>query len=148
MDFLLKYKTMSGLYQTFYMMLACTIYCIYLVSDSSKHNHQPTSDETGTVYTILVIGAVIHLPQFIAVNLQFFISSNYRQRNEKELEKVQVVFIVVLPLLLAFAQIIWLIAESEKHYDMIYFKWIIADVFLNGVGSTNYLLQLERIAFE
>jgi len=31
---------------------------------------------------------------------------------------------------------------------MIYFKWIIADVFLSGLATTSYLLVLDRISFE
>lgn len=45
-------------------------------------------------------------------------------------------------------QIIWLIVYSNNHFDKIYYKWIIADVFLNWFGSAAYLVQLEKIIFE
>jgi len=31
---------------------------------------------------------------------------------------------------------------------MLYFKWIIADVFLNCLATTSYLLVLDRVSFE
>lgn len=38
-DFLIKYKTMNGLYQTFSMMLSCTIYCIYRANQESLEGY-------------------------------------------------------------------------------------------------------------
>jgi hypothetical protein len=71
-------------------MLACTIFCIYMgVSDEILgSNYKPADGENGSVYAILGIGLLVHLPQFIAVNLQLFTSASYRDRQEDKLARV------------------------------------------------------------
>lgn len=147
-DFLLKYKTMNGLYQTFSMMLSCTFYVIYRASEETKEKYQPTKDNEVAVYFMLGVMAFTHLMQLISVNLQLFSSRESRNRNEKVLANMQIAFIIVLPLITVIYQIIWLILMTQEHFNQIYFRWIICDVFLNSCGSIAYLIQLERIAFE
>lgn len=62
--------------------------------------------------------------------------------------RVQIIFMIILPIGTMIGQIIWLIIETGVHFDSIYYKWVICDVFMNAIGSTTYLIQLERIVFE
>jgi len=55
---------------------------------------------------------------------------------------------IILPIGTMIGQIIWLIVETGVHFDSIYYKWVICDVLMNAIGSTTYLIQLERIVFE
>jgi hypothetical protein len=51
---------MNGLYQTYYTMLACTLYCIYRLTDTSKAHHKPQVDHQASVHSILITIAVVH----------------------------------------------------------------------------------------
>lgn len=145
-DFILKYKTMNGLYQTFSMMLYCTCYCLYRVDyDYAKGEIQ--HEKLFGIYSLLAVTLIVHLFQFIAMNVQLYASAYSRGRHETLLTAIQVLFIVLIPFGAVIGQVIWLVIE-RSFMNQIYYNWIISDVCLNSVGTMAYLIQLERIAFE
>ena len=81
-DFLMKYKTMLGLYQTFTMMLYCTIFAISRAANQSSFGLIPAGPDLFIVFALLSVSLLVHILQFIALHLQLFCSRKSRGRNE------------------------------------------------------------------
>lgn len=129
-------------------MFAATLYCIYRM-ERSKNTEGILFIDSGTIPIMVLFSiiSVVHILQFIAVNFQLFVSKEFRQSRSVCLANFQAVFVLVLPALILIVQFIWLFFESKRNWDSIYYKWMIADVSLNLIGSLAYLMQLERIFF-
>ena len=81
-DCLIRYKTMNGLYQTYSMMLYCTIYVIYRAVQDHYEKKNPTEVEMFGVFSLLAIVSIVHLLQFFALHVQLFADANSRGRHE------------------------------------------------------------------
>jgi hypothetical protein len=84
-DFLLRYKTINGLYQTFAMLLSATAYCLYWVNTNTDPDMQR---EVVAVNGILIGGLLVHILQFIAINVQFFIDFVTRTRKAVAIQRM------------------------------------------------------------
>ena len=60
---------------------------------------------------------------------------------------MQVLFNVILPLFTVLGEFIWLFIQKD-HMHKIWYKWVMCDIFICGVGTVAYLIQIERINFE
>ena len=81
-DFLMKYKTMLGLYQTFTMMLYCTVFATSRAANQSRQGFIPAGNDLFIVFALLCITLVVHILQFVALHFQLFCSQRSRGRNE------------------------------------------------------------------
>ena len=83
-DFLLRYQTMNGLYQTFFLLLFGNVYCIYrLYRESHEEGIVFKSHSAISINVLLWFITVVHIFQFVALKLQIFSSSNFRLTNVK-----------------------------------------------------------------
>lgn len=144
-DFLMKYRTMLGLFQTFSMLLFCTAFAIYTTAEQHRKNYFPADADLFIVFLLLSIALCVHIFQFLAVLMQLFCSQRSRGRNESLLVVAQIIGMVIVPILLVIGQVIWLSVLSDMHLNQLYFNWTLCDVILSSLGTILYLIQLERI---
>ena len=61
-DFLLRYQTMNGLYQTFFLLLFGNVYCIYrLVNEEKDEGIQFASQSLLSVKAVLWLVIIVHV---------------------------------------------------------------------------------------
>ena len=146
-DFLRKYRTWSGLYQTYGMMLTCSCYLLWYISFELDQGFVSPqfSDESQWIYIVTIL---CHVLQFAAINTQMFIGWFYRKNYARALNYVQIVAMIVIPLATVFCQFIWLLVNDADKFDSLPFKYVQTDMCLNIVSSVTYVIALERIIFE
>lgn len=83
-----------------------------------------------------------HSTQFLAVNLQLFVSAYYRKNYATCLSIIQVFLVVIAPVAVIILQLIWLSIEHTTYFDTVYYKYIASDMLINVVAGWTYLGKL------
>ncbi len=131
----MKYNSINGIFTNFVVMIVITAFCIF----KSLQN-----TEFVVVLTILLL---VHILQWVTINLQLFSSKQMRMRKAAILACMTVLFNFLIPSVSSIGLFMWLIVRRNYYYELA-FKWIMCDLVLCTFGSIAFLIKLERIAFE
>lgn len=128
--------TMNGLYQLFFHMAGTQITVLYLEAITIEHY----TDEQRRALPLSVVAAVVHLGQFVAVNVQLFTKAENRRKRLNCIAWVQRILIAIIPGLFVIGQAAVLILNYESSRYEVFYIWTLSSLVINFIGTFCYLI--------